>query len=55
MRIAATIPIGTPTKMERTQLAERAAGKMARMRGGTLPGESQKELNHIARKDQLRV
>jgi hypothetical protein len=42
-------------EMERTQLAERASGKMARMIGRVLPGESQKELDHIARKDQLRA
>jgi hypothetical protein len=38
---------------EREQLAQRAAGKMARMLGRALPGESQEELDLIACEDQF--
>lgn len=40
-------------KVEREQLAQRAAGKMARMIGRALRGESQEELDLIAIDDQF--
>jgi hypothetical protein len=40
-------------ELERSQLAERAAGKMARMLGRALPGESQEELDLIASEDRF--
>ena len=39
-------------EVEREQLAQRATGKMARMIGQALPGESQQELDLIAFDDQ---
>ena len=40
------------TAVEREQLAQRASGKMARMIGQALPGESEEELRIIAQDDQ---
>jgi uncharacterized protein YceH (UPF0502 family) len=40
-------------EMEREQLAQRADGKMARMLGRALPGESQEELDLISSEDQF--
>jgi hypothetical protein len=39
-------------EVEREQLAQRATGKMARMIGQALPGESQEELDLLASDDQ---
>ena len=39
--------------LEQEQLAQRATGKMGRMIGRTLPGESKEELEAIAIEDQL--
>ena len=40
-------------EMERGRLQEHAQGKLAAALGHALPGESQEELDRIARKDQL--
>ena len=40
-------------EMEHEQLAQRAAGQMARMLGRALPGESQEELDLIASEDRF--
>jgi hypothetical protein len=39
-------------EIERTELYERAAGKMARALGHALPGESQEVLDRIAAEEQ---
>jgi hypothetical protein len=39
-------------EVEREQLAQRASGKMARMIGPALPGESEEELRIIAQDDR---
>jgi hypothetical protein len=42
-------------RIEHEQLAQRADGKLARMIGYALPGESQAELDRMAQKDQSRA